>query len=65
MRGGCRSARNPLLKDAMRGYGDLERTGMGIPRKIVRSMREHNGTELELLGGDETFTLSLLQAAAP
>jgi ATP-dependent DNA helicase RecG len=39
MRAGCRSARNQLLKDVMRDYGYLEHMGMGIPRKIVRSMR--------------------------
>ncbi len=63
MRSGCRSARNLLLKDVMRDYGYLEHMGMGIPRKIIRSMRRHNGTEPELLEGDETFTLRLLKAA--
>ncbi len=64
MRSGCRSARNELLKDVMRDYGYLEHMGMGIPRKIMRSMREHNGTEPELVEEDERFTLRLLKAAA-
>ena len=41
---GCRAARNQLLKDVMRDYGYLEHMGMGIPRKIVKSMQAHNGT---------------------
>ena len=59
MRSGCRSARNELLKDVMRDYGYLEHMGMGIPRKIMRSMREHNGTDPELIEEDEGFTLRL------
>ncbi len=64
MRSGCRSARNELLKDVMRDYGYLEHMGMGIPRKIMRGMRQHNGTEPELIEEDERFTLRLLKAAA-
>ena len=59
MRAGCRSARNELLKDVMRDYGYLEHTGMGVPRKIVRGMREHNGTEPELVEDGERFTVRL------
>ena len=59
MRSGCRSARNELLKDVMRDYGYPEHMGMGIPRKIMRSMREHNGTDPELIEEDEGFTLRL------
>ena len=59
MRSGCRSARNELLKDVMRDYGYVEHMGMGIPRKIMRGMREHNGTDPELLEEDERFTLRL------
>ncbi len=64
MRSGCRSARNELLKDVMRDYGYLEHMGMGIPRKIIRSMRAHNGTEPDLVEEDEGFTLRLWKAAA-
>ena len=59
MRSGCRSARNELLKDVMRDYGYREHMGMGIPRKIMRSMREHNGTDPELVETDEGFLLRL------
>ena len=63
MRAGCRSARNELLKDVMRDYGYLEHMGMGVPRKIVRGMREHNGTEPDLDEEDERFTVRLWKAA--
>ena len=59
MRAGCRSARNELVKDVMRDYGYLEHMGMGVPRKIIRGMREHNGTEPELVEDEEQFTVRL------
>jgi len=64
MRFGTRSARNQLLKDVMRDYRYLEHMGMGIPRKIVKGMREHNGTEPDLVELDERFILRL-RAQAP
>ena len=63
MRAGCRGARNELLKDVMRDYGYLEHMGMGVPRKIIRGMREHNGTEPDLVEEDERFTVRLWKAA--
>jgi ATP-dependent DNA helicase RecG len=56
---GCRSARNQLLKDVMRDYGYLEHMGMGVPRKIVKGMQEHNGTTPELIEDEELFTVRL------
>ncbi|MGF6812196.1 ATP-dependent DNA helicase RecG [Paraburkholderia sp. Clong3] len=58
---GCRAARNQLLKDIMRDYGYLEHSGMGVPRKIVKCMREHNRTEPELIEDGERFTVRLLR----
>ena len=59
MRAGTRAARNQLLKDIMRDYGYLEHMGMGIPRKIVRGMKEHNDTDPDLIEDDERFTVRL------
>ncbi len=56
---GCRAARNQLLKDVMRDYNYLEHMGMGVPRKIVRGMMEHNRTMPDLIEDDERFTLRL------
>ena len=60
MRTGCRAARNQLIKDVMRDYGYLEHMGMGVPRKIVRGMKAHNGTDPELIEGEESFTVRLI-----
>lgn len=59
MRTGIRAARNQLLKDVMRDYGYLEHMGMGIPRIIVRGMKEHNNTDPELVEEGERFTVRL------
>jgi len=59
MRVGCRAARNQLIKDVMRDYGYLEHMGMGVPRKIVRGMKEHNGTDPGLIADEEQFTVRL------
>lgn len=59
MRAGTRAARNQILKDMMRDYRYLEHMGMGIPRKIIKGMREHNGTEPDLLERDERFVVRL------
>ncbi len=60
MLSGCRAARNQLIKDVMRDYRNLEHSGMGIPRKIVKGMREHNGTTPVLIEEDERFTIRLI-----
>lgn len=60
MRTGCRAARNQLIKDVMRDYRFLEHLGMGVPFKIIRGMKAHNGTEPDLIAEDERFTLRLL-----
>jgi ATP-dependent DNA helicase RecG len=57
---GCRATRNQLIKDVMRDYRYLEHSGMGVPRKIVKSMRENNGTEPGLMEEGESFTMRLL-----
>jgi ATP-dependent DNA helicase RecG len=58
---GCRASRNQLIKDVMRDYRYLEHSGMGVPRKIVRCMREHNGTEPVLIEDGERFIIRLLR----
>lgn len=48
MRAGYRASRNELVKEVLRDYDYVEATGLGVPRKIVRGMQEHNGTEPDL-----------------
>lgn len=59
MRAGTRASRNQLLKDVMRDYGYLEHMGMGVPRKIIRGMREQNGTAPDLIEESERFVVRL------
>ena len=59
MKVGCRAARNQLLKDVMRDYRYLEHSGMGVSRKIVKGMKDHNGTEPDLIEDGEQFIVRL------
>jgi ATP-dependent DNA helicase RecG len=43
----------------MRDYGYLEHMGMGVPRKIIKGMKEHNGTSPDLIEDGERFILRL------
>jgi ATP-dependent DNA helicase RecG len=61
MKAGCRAARNQLIKDVMRDFGYLEHMGMGVPRKIIKGMLEHNGTEPDLVEDGERFIVRLYQ----
>ena len=65
MRAGTRAARNSLLKDFMRDYGYLEHMGMGVPRKIIKGMKEHNGSDPQLIEENERFTVRLFSAKNP
>jgi ATP-dependent DNA helicase RecG len=63
MRVGCRVSRNQLLKDVMRDYKYLEHMGMGVPRKIIKLMRELNGSDPDLIEEGERFTVRLRMRA--
>ncbi len=63
MRQGYRAARNELLKDVLRDYGYVEFRGMGVRERILRGMREHNGTEPELIEEEARFTVRLRKGA--
>lgn len=59
MRAGYRATRNELIKDVLRDYRYIEASGLGVPRKIVRGMREHNGTDPDLVEQDDRFLVRL------
>ena len=65
MRLGTRAARNNLLKDFMRDYRYLEHMGMGVPRKIIKGMKEHNGSDPQLIEENERFTVRLFSTKKP
>ena len=49
MKSGARYARNQTLVNVLRDYGYVDARGMGIHRKVLPSMRAHNGTEPEFV----------------
>jgi len=59
MKSGYRAARNEMIKEVLRDYRYIEATGLGVPRKIVRGMRDHNGTEPDLIEEEDRFTVRL------
>ncbi|AMR29058.1 ATP-dependent DNA helicase RecG [Hymenobacter psoromatis] len=59
MRAGTRATRNQLVLDVLRDYRYMEHMGMGIRLKIIRLMREYNGTEPDLEVNEDRFTLRL------
>jgi ATP-dependent DNA helicase RecG len=63
MRAGYRASRNELIKEVLRDYRYIEATGLGVPRKIVRGMREHNGTEPDLIEEESRFIVRLWKEA--
>jgi ATP-dependent DNA helicase RecG len=63
MRNGYRATRNELIKEVLRDYRYVDARGLGVPRKIIRLMREINATEPELIEEDDRFVVRLLQGA--
>ena len=59
MRSGMRYARNQTLVNVMRDYGYVDARGMGVRIKIIPGMREHNGTEPDLIEDEYRFTVGL------
>lgn len=59
MRSGYRATRNELIKEVLRDYRYVDARGLGVPRKIVRLMREVNRTEVDLVEEDERFVVRL------
>ncbi len=57
--GVVRVARNELLKEILRDYGYIEHYGMGVRKRIIESMRHHNGTEPKLIEEDDRFIVRL------
>ena len=59
MRAGYRASRNELIKEVLRDYGYVEATGLGVPRKIIAGMRQHNGTAPDLVEEESRFIVRL------
>ena len=59
MKLGMRYARNQTLVNILRDYGYVDARGMGVRNKIIPGMREHNGTEPDLIEEESRFTVRL------
>lgn len=62
MKSGIRYARNQTLVNVMRDYGYVDARGMGVRNKIIPGMREHNGTEPDLVAEESRFAVRLWKA---
>lgn len=56
---GARAARNELIKEVLRDYGYVEHLEMGVRKRLIGSMRAHNGTTPDLIEDDSRFTVRL------
>ena len=65
MRLGLRYARNQTLVNVMRDYGYVDVRGMGVRNKIIPGMRDHNGTEPDLIAEDYRFIVRLWKEPKP
>jgi len=65
MKQGYRAARNELLKEILRDYGYVEHRGMGVRNRIIAGMREHNGTEPDLIEEESRFIVRLWKEKQP
>ncbi|MCY4014262.1 MAG: putative DNA binding domain-containing protein [Gammaproteobacteria bacterium] len=63
--GVVRVARNELLKEVLRDYRYVEHQGMGVRRRIIGAMRQHNGTEPDLEEHDDRFVVRLWKQLLP
>jgi len=65
MRTGYRASRNELIKEVLRDYRYVEATGLGVPRKIIKGMRDHNGTDPGLVEENDRFIVRLWKKPRP
>lgn len=59
MKAGYRATRNELIKEVLRDYRFIEASGLGVPRKIVKGMLDHNGKEPDLIEEEDRFLVRL------
>ncbi len=59
MKAGLRYARNQNLVNVLRDYRYVDFRGMGVREKIIPGMRQHNGTEPDLLAEESRFIVRL------
>ena len=62
---GMRYARNQMLFNVMRDYGYVDARGMGVRNKLIPAMRNHNGTDPDLIEEEHRFTVRLWKEPKP
>ena len=62
---GMRYARNQMLVNVMRDYGYVDARGMGVRNKLIPAMRNHNGTDPDLIEEEHRFTVRLWKDPRP
>ena len=62
---GRRQARNQLIVAVLRDYGYIEPRGMGVSRKIIPLMREHNRNEPEFEATEDYLRIKMYRRARP
>ena len=62
MKQGYRASRNELMKEVLRDYRYIEASGLGVPRKIITGMVQHNGIEPDLVEEEDRFMVRLKKA---
>ncbi|MEP7011702.1 MAG: ATP-binding protein [Acidobacteriota bacterium] len=65
MKAGLRYAQNQNLVNILRDYRYVDFRGMGVREKIIPGMRQHNGTEAELVAEDARFIVRLWKERPP
>ena len=63
MKGGQQTPRNTNIVRILRDYGMMDDRGMGIRRKVIPLMHEHNGCEPEFEAAEDYFRVSLRRRA--
>ncbi len=56
---GQRSPRNPLIVEVLHDYGYVDARGMGVRKKIIPLLLEHNGTKPEFIATEDHLRLVL------
>ena len=63
MKGGQQTPRNTNIVRILRDYGMMDDRGMGIRRKVIPLMHEHNGCEPEFEAAEDYFRVRLRRRA--
>ncbi len=64
MKGGQQARRNANIVRILRDYGIMDDRGMGIRRKVIPLMREHNRTDPEFEAAEDYFKVTLGKAVS-